>query len=840
MKNDRIPRRQFICETALATAALASGLAEAPASEVRNGKGLEESKRFKAGGTALLNSAPAENATPRPKTVILVEHPMWLIIKECSVCAERTPPWGAPDVKTYSERLSGNLKSLEDNPRAKTDYEFSAGELEDVHQEYPDLAKGIREAIQRGQLQLVNGTYSQPHLHILSLEANVRELGVGKHTLHDLYDFDVRVYAMQEPSYADQTPQILKALGYDFAERGGFLTRLHYIRRDSLADLKSWRGLDGTSIEFLDWPGRKQRDGVLISFPDMEEIHLKEDTEYISLEDYLKRLYAKRTGRESIVVPYIPWSYLEGTNAEALSRANTETETALIQAETLEALSSAWSSKPAQDMTPLWKVWLKCQHHDAYWSGAPELREKAIRWLDEMKAKATEISGRRMQEFAATQLAAAPASPERARPALVIFPIYPRRHAGILRVDWEGPAPKALVDAAGREIAVQPLGIKGASKKQLTFAFDFEGAGVSTLAPVSEAQALSTTESLGREPTVLLSSRTFHARLNRDGSIRELRFSNGSALISETESPGGQLTVAVGDFVEDLRGHVGSVRLVRGPVLDLLEANGRLAKVPIVRRTFVYHDLPLIEMEIEARFDKTSLAEFNDDTQKLCAWWPKPAATEIVHGIAGGAIEPHEPETAFFAVNWMDLCSKSGGLAIANFGTLKSFVREGRIGNVLAWGGLGNQFDNRMGNGTWGKAMDLRLDGRQLFRFALYPHAGNYQADDVPGWAMSLTRPPLVLAAGAGRHVKPLARTLLAIQNIEIVPSAVLPAPASDDNPGTVMVRFYESTGSAKGSNLTIKSDGKVTQPPLFDLGGRSVDALKPWLIGEAKIALKS
>jgi len=840
MKNGRIRRREFICDAALAAAGLASGFVDAQGADVKKRKALEEAKRFKVEGTALLNSAPAENANPQPRTVILVEHPMWLIIKECSVCAERIPPAGAPDEKAYSERLSRNLKTLEDNPRANMNYEFSATELEDILQDYPDLAKRIRDAIKRGQLRLVNGTYSQPHLHILSLEANIRELVVGKQTLHDLYDFDVRAYAMQEPSYADQTPQILKALGYDFATRGGFTTRLHYIRRDSLADLKSWPGLDGTNIEFLNWPGHNQRDGAFITFPDMEAIDLKEDTDYICLEDYVKRLYAKRTGRESIVVPYIPWSYLEGTNAEALSRANTDTETALIQAETLEALSSAWSSKPIQDMTSLWKVWLKCQHHDAYWSGAPELRQKSIGWLAETKAKAMEISGQRMQEFAATQLAITPESRERTWPALVVFPIYPRQHQGVLRVDWEGPMPKALVDPAGREVAVQPLEVQGPSRKQLTFAFDFAGAGVSTLSPVSGAQAVSTSKSLSIDSTISVSSRTFTARLNQDGSIRELQFSNGSTLISETESPGGQLTVAVGDFIEDLRDHVGGVRIVRGPVFDLLEANGRLGDVPIVRRSFVYHDLPVIEMEIEAAFDKTTLAEFTDDTQKLCVWWPKPAATNVVHGIAGGTIEPHEPETAFFAVNWLDLYSKSGGLAIANFGTLKSFVWEGRVGNVLAWGASGNQFDNRCGSGTWSKAMDLRLDGRQLFRFALYPHAGSWQAADVPGWAISLTRPPLVLVASAGQHVKRVARTFLAIENSEIVPTAVLPAQASGDNPRNVMVRFYESTGSATGSKLTIKSDGMVTQPAIFDIGGREVAALKPWLIGMANVALRS
>jgi hypothetical protein len=88
--------------------------------------------------------------------------------------------------------------------------------------------------------------------------------------------------------------------------------------------------------------------------------------------------------------------------------------------------------------------------------------------------------------------------------------------------------------------------------------------------------------------------------------------------------------------------------------------------------------------------------------------------------------------------------------------------------------------------------------------------------------------------------VKRVARTFLAIENSEIVPTAVLPAQASGDNPRSVMVRFYESAGSAKGSKLTIKSDGKVTQPALFDIGGREVTALKPWLIGMANVALGS
>ena len=51
--------------------------------------------------------------------IAVTPHPMWLIIKEDSVCLERTPPWGAPSIEEYSKRLDRNLSSLEKNPQAR-------------------------------------------------------------------------------------------------------------------------------------------------------------------------------------------------------------------------------------------------------------------------------------------------------------------------------------------------------------------------------------------------------------------------------------------------------------------------------------------------------------------------------------------------------------------------------------------------------------------------------------------------------------------------------------------------------------------------------------------------
>ncbi len=158
---------------------------------------------------------PAETNRPKPKRhMAFAMHPMWLIIKEDTVCAERTPPWGAPSIEEYSKRLSRNLHVLESTPEARLNYDFSAGELEDVKAMYPDLAQRIGAAIRRGQLGIVNGTYSQPHLHTLSLEGSVRQFAVGTRSILDNFGCQVRTYAMQEPGYTDQTPQILNAFGY--------------------------------------------------------------------------------------------------------------------------------------------------------------------------------------------------------------------------------------------------------------------------------------------------------------------------------------------------------------------------------------------------------------------------------------------------------------------------------------------------------------------------------------------------------------------------------------------------------------------------------------------------
>ena len=42
------------------------------------------------------------------------QHPMWLIIAEDTVCAERTPPWGSPTLRStpHAGQVAGLARAL--------------------------------------------------------------------------------------------------------------------------------------------------------------------------------------------------------------------------------------------------------------------------------------------------------------------------------------------------------------------------------------------------------------------------------------------------------------------------------------------------------------------------------------------------------------------------------------------------------------------------------------------------------------------------------------------------------------------------------------------------------
>lgn len=283
--------------------------------------------------------------------ICMCYHPMYLLIDEdrgVPVVGERVPPWGAPTAEAYVERVKRNLAAVEEDPEAKLNYEWSACELDALAQRFPDVMQRIREAYQRGQLDFVDGAYSQAHMSTLESESNWRQFEYGLEVFQRLLGKRIVVYASQEDQLQPQLPQILRHFGYNYMVMPAFPWKVtitkgpfellgspgYYLRKGN--EFINATALDGTSLPAylptycgdFDPNTEQMRDlwsspPVWIDFPDMAEYHnplgklAKPALLEHALDERLKVAPPRASGRVSTYE-----SYVEGVWAEEHLRAN--------------------------------------------------------------------------------------------------------------------------------------------------------------------------------------------------------------------------------------------------------------------------------------------------------------------------------------------------------------------------------------------------------------------------------------------------------------------------------------------------------------------------------------
>jgi len=123
---------------------------------------------------------------------------MYLIVDEdCGEQAvgERIPPWRAETKEGYIERIRRNLKSLEELPNLKLNYQWSALEVEDMCESFPDVYERMKKLYATGSLDFLDGTYSQAHLQSLTSESNWRQFEYGLEVYKTLFDKKMDIYA---------------------------------------------------------------------------------------------------------------------------------------------------------------------------------------------------------------------------------------------------------------------------------------------------------------------------------------------------------------------------------------------------------------------------------------------------------------------------------------------------------------------------------------------------------------------------------------------------------------------------------------------------------------------
>lgn len=797
-------------------------------------------------------------------SIALVQHPMYLLIAEDFECAERTPPWGEATIEAYIERVRSNLAFVSAHREVKIGYEWSGVELEMLGRDAPDLIKELQELGEQGQVAFYNGTYAQPHLQILTAEANVRQFEQGMEVYKRLGLRPPVTYAHQESSMHDQVPQLLAAFGLRFANLPGFScmfemgagAEFNYLEHDGMRVLAgdefvSWKGLDGSSVPFYlgrherqdrDWRRREALVGllhippVLVDIPDlvgMDEAWLARhsDEGFVLLDDALVERLGVAPPKVDTRI-WSGWSYLEGIRAEELSRVDREAEDTLARAEAVGAMAQAVAGYASVDLGDCWLSVLKGQHHDAYCFSAPALRAQSIQQI-----RAAETNAAREEEQAASALGAMIATTDQEGcPILVVNPL-PHPSRTVVEVNPE--VGRSIVDASGRTCSSDG----GGGERPTRFLAELDGLGwrVYFGRPFdNDAHAEE-----GRPSSAVTFKNSFYAiEIEPDGHISSLRLSAiGVELLSDVRG-GNVVTATDSSGVSPCREGPADLRRVewqppplgkpltfvpsdaptvrRSPLGLGFEVSGTIgpqaqAKVNID----CYHELARVDVTWALQFSEASIGTFFDDESKLVLRWGLGFDGVLTHDIPFGTVTGRT-ERPILPTYWSDWSNESFGLAQFHAGTGKQWVTNQTLSTLIAWGEQTDAIGNRFELARWSKCFDQRLRGTHTIRTAVYPHLGSWRAGVIEA-ARDFRR--LMAAYPVERHEGPLApeATLVAF------PASDVSATSVESDEAGLAVRLYEHQG--RTTEVSTSGNG-LQRGPLRNLHGDEIDTLGPFQIG--------
>ena len=674
------------------------------------------------------------------------QHPMYLLIDEDRgepTVGERVPPWGAASAKDYVERVRRNLRSLENLPELKLNYQWSAMELRSMARKFPDVYDRIKKLHEKGSLDFLDGTYSQAHLHVLGAESNWRQFEYGLEVYKELFEKKVDVYARQETGLHLQLPQLLKLFGYEFACLPAFIGtvavfdgQFELVGQEGVYETVTGDefveavGLDGSAIPMylqggLGWEEEKehrelQQDlysgpKIWFTFPDMAEIDRETFEEYRSLFDWVllrdalvERWRVSPARAKARLSSY--WSYIEGVWAEELLRKMKSAEEMAVLAEQMSCMAKLAGQQVgrADDIKQIWKTILKSQHHDISWIEVTDLRRKSINRLDGSIKACTKIMtevGRRLVG--------------KDDDSMAVFNGLPRKRRCLVGLDGK----KGLGKGKFQEF-------KGDS-----FGFVDVPAGGYKSFEVVQTPAPSKKTALPEK----LKTSHYSIKFSKDGLIEQITARNGKQLLSCGDYLGGEIRARIAkEWVDNRKA---KCTYYSGKVADILERSTSLAEIPVLERYYFFKDEPVIKAQIEFDFNGNEVGYFWIDKTKINIYYPT-RGSDVYHDIPFGYIAA-EQNKPLFATNWL-YC---GGLVYVNRGTVKHWVEDGVLANVVAWGG--NHFSNRL-HWDWLESpqYDIRLYGKQKIEYFLMP-CGEFNGSTIVQKVADLISPVFV-CAGTG------------------------------------------------------------------------------------------
>ncbi len=692
-----------------------------------------------------------------------IQHPMYLLIDEDRgepPVGERIPPWGAANAEDYAGRVRRNLNSLDELPDLKLNYEWSAVELQSITNKFPDILAGMNSQFQKGSLDFVNGSYSQPHLQVLGSESNWRQFEYGLEVYRDLFDKKVTVYAAQETGVHQQLPQILNKFNYKYqylpafphvlefvAGKVEFLCMNEYYQPISGNEFVNAIGLDGSVIathmkseasrEQM-WITNYQLDlfsgiKLMSDIPDLAEIDRESFEKYHALFDFVNLKDAlderfKSSPPEATARIYSYWSYAEGVWAEELLRKNKTAEEFAVLAEELNSMGrlAGLNIDRSTDIKENWKTILKTQHHDVSWIEVTDLRRKSINSLDSVVFNTKEI----MSDIAEKLVG-------KGSNSMSVF-------------NGLSHSRKCIAELEGKKSLGKNSDFQEFGGKSIGFVTVPAG-GFKSFMEVKNSSS-----SVKSDIPQQITTKYYKVEFSEEGLIKQLSTTSGKKLLNSGEYLGGEIRARISD--DWVNNRKAQVQYYTGPVCDILVRNTMLGGIPVKEIYYFFKNESFIKVGIEFDFDGNEVGNMWIDESKINIYYPT-EGSEIYHDIPFGYIEA-KPERPLFATNWL-YCN---GLVYVNRGTIKHWVENGLMGNVVAWGS--NHFTNRWHWEHWisRPQYDIRLYGKQKIEYYLIPYDG-FDAAKIISDVEDFTA-PVFITPGKGE------KSFYQIDNKDIEPTA--------------------------------------------------------------------
>ena len=303
------------------------------------------------------------------------------------------------DWPTFAARWLEDCLWLAENKSWPFNMQFDAGTIECLNKRYPGLFKKLAGAWDKGLIDIVDGTYSQP-LTFYSWEAWSRNFEQGLGAMEEVFGRRPETYVRQEFGFTPQLPSLLNRFGYKQAVQRVAGPSTPTPAEDERRII--WQGKDGSRIDTLpSHPTRSEHAQWFMfhAIPDLITQALERGDAYLALtndadamrhpllrEDVIRtHHYAPVWGRfvtyndffreteppEKTVAytfddygpPLLSQNPFHGNPVEAL-RTGHEMETTLLAAEALAAFNSIVLGQQLPDNNDRWRGLLYLQQHD--------------------------------------------------------------------------------------------------------------------------------------------------------------------------------------------------------------------------------------------------------------------------------------------------------------------------------------------------------------------------------------------------------------------------------------------------------------------------------------------